>query len=149
MAPYQWTGLVSGPLCVGRLGFVLGDAGVDDAADIVFLVFDFAQKIVLCLVLVVFDFDVLDGDFLVGIDHGHARFRLGFFFLGFLVLVLAGRRDFQRRLDHGFGFFFLFGLGGFVFVFVLVFFVLVLAFGSLDGAGGNHGLYGTAAALLE
>jgi len=71
------------------------------------------------------------------------------FFLGFFVLVLAGRRDFQRRLDYGFGFFFLFGLGALVFVFVLVFFVLVIAFGGLDRAGGNHGLYDTAAALLE
>src|SRR3954470_12108981 len=105
-------------------GFVLGNAGIDDAADIVFLVFDFAQKIILFFVFVVLDFDVLDGDFLVGIDNGHARFRFGFFFLGVLVLVLAGRRDLQRRLDHGLGFFFLFvGLGGFVFV--LIFFIVV------------------------
>src|SRR5258708_1412660 len=149
MAPYQWTGLVSGPLCVGRLGFVLGDTGVDDAADIVFLVFDFAQQIVVFLVLVVLDFDILDDVGFVGFHHRHARFRLGFFFLDFLVFVLAGRRHVQRRLDHGRDFFlFFFGLGLIV-LFLFLVFCRISGVARGDRAGIGGGLGDAAAALLE
>jgi len=65
------------------------------------------QKVVVTFFVVILDFDIFYGDILIAFHHRHARFRFGFFFLSVLVLVLAGRRDFQRRLDHGRGFFFL------------------------------------------
>src|SRR5215471_5861085 len=116
------------------LAFVLGDAGIDDAGDIVFLVFHFAQKIVVFLVLVVLDLDILDVFGFVGVHHRHARFRLGFLFLDFLFLVLAGGRHVQGRFLHLLGFLFLLlGLG--LILLVLVLFLLLLGFGGGDYAG--------------
>src|SRR5262249_6301825 len=129
------------------LAFVLGNAGIDDAGDIVFLVFHFAQKIVVFLVLVVLDLDILDVFGFVGVHHRHARFRLGFFFLGFLVFVLAGRCHVQRRFLDFSGAFFLF-LGFGLIVLVLVVFLFVLGIGGADHAR-FRGLRGAAAALLE
>src|SRR5580658_6236196 len=94
------------------LRFVLGNARINDPGDIVFLVLNFGQKAVIAFFfLVVLDFNILDGDFLIAFHHAHAGLRLGFFFLCGFVLVLAGGGHDQRRfLDDGF-FLFLLGLG--------------------------------------
>lgn len=115
----------------GRLKstFVLGDAGIDDAGNVVFVFFDVGEEVVFAFLVfvLVLDFDVLDGDLFFALDHVHAGSGLGFFFLGSLVLffLFAGSGDVQRRFLDRCGFFFL-GLGFGLLVLLLGFLVLGL-----------------------
>ena len=145
MAPFPFGRSGHGRKNQTELGFVLGDAGVNDPGDIVFLVLDFGQKAVIAFFLViVLDFNILYGDFLIAFHHAHARFRLGFFFLGGLVLILAGGGHNQRRLlDDGF-FLFLLGFG----LAVLILVLFILGFFGLDHAGSGNRLGLAAATLL-
>ena len=84
--------------------------------------------------LIVFDFGILDGNFLIAFDHGHARRSFSFFFLGGFVLIFAGGGDDQGRFHDHRGFFvFLLGLG-------LAVFVLVLGLFFLGLLGADYGL---------
>src|SRR5438067_1275024 len=130
----------------GRSTLVLGDAGIDNAGNVVFLVFDFGEKVVVAFFfLVVLHLDILDGDLFIGFDHRHSGFRFGLFLFGGLVLVFARGGDHEGRLLDGL-FFLFFGFGLAVFVLVLALLVLGLSRPHHAGIGGRLGL--TAAALL-
>src|SRR5580698_1934459 len=82
-----------------RLALVLLDVCVDDVGDVVFVVFHFGVEGVVGLFLVVFNLDVGDHVFLVGVDDGHAGgFGLGLLFHD-LVVVLG--HDDGRLIGHG------------------------------------------------
>jgi hypothetical protein len=123
------------------LPFVLLDVGIDDAADIVILIFVVFQKAVVFLFVIIFDNDVFE---LVLVDDCHT----GAFSFGlldsFLFFVLARGGDDERgfvrdRLDD---FFDLFAL----LVFVLA--VLVVGFG-WNGLRHNRFRLARTALLVE
>src|ERR1700749_2943965 len=107
------------------LAFVVFYVGVDDAADVVFVVFHFFEEGVIAFFLVVFHFDVADDVFLIGVANGHAlRFRFRLFLDDFIVVV--GHHH-GRLIGNGFHDL-LFALGLLVLVFL---FLLVLRIGGV------------------
>ena len=143
MAPYHVRAVWCRPV-TDSLGFVFGDARIDDAGDIIFFVLDFGQKAVIGFFFIVV-FDVLDGHFLVALDNAHARFRFGFFFLGGFVFIFTGGGDDQRRFYDS-RFFLVFGF--ILAVFRLVILVFVVGILGANHGGGHGGFRLAAAALL-